>query len=78
MVFLKLPQEALCFLELRQCLQRTSRVASGKSGLLSSFEGHLGIPQEVLQWNRASFHVQGAMSWFFSSYGGKLGVPLEL
>ena len=34
----------------------------GKSGLLSSFEGHLGIPQEVLQWNRASFHIQGVMS----------------
>jgi len=39
--------------------QGASCVASGKSGLLSSFKGHLGIPQEELQWNRASFHVGG-------------------
>ena len=30
------------------------------------------------EWNRASFCVEGGMSWFFSSYGSKLGVPLEL
>ena len=30
------------------------------------------------QWKRASSRIEGRISWFFSSCGRKLGVPLEL
>ena len=30
------------------------------------------------QWERASSHIEGRISWFFSSCTRKLGVPLEL
>ena len=33
---------------------------------------------ETLQQKRASLRVEGRISWFFLSYGRKLGVPLEL
>ena len=39
--------------------------ASGKSGLLSNCEGHLGIPIESLQWNRASSRVESVKSVYF-------------
>ena len=32
-----------------------------KSGLLSSFEWHIRNPQEVLQWNMASFCIEVGM-----------------
>ena len=35
-----------------------SHVVSGKSGIRSSCEGHLGIPLELVQWIRASSHVE--------------------
>ena len=37
-----------------------------------------GIYLETLQQQRASSCVEGRISWFFSSCGRKLGVPLEL
>ena len=45
-------------LELWQVHQGASYVASEKSGLLSSSEGHLGIPQEKLHWNKASLCLE--------------------
>ena len=33
---------------------------------------------EMLQWKRASFRVEGIISWFFSCCGRTIGVPLEL
>jgi len=33
---------------------------------------------QTLLWKRASFCVEGRISWFFSSCGGKLEVPLKL
>ena len=36
--------------------------ASGKSGLLSSCEGHLGIPIKSLQQNRTSSRVESVKS----------------
>ena len=36
------------------------------------------ISLETLQWERASYHVEGRISWFLWSCGGKLRVPLEL
>ena len=38
----------------------------------------MGIPFDVLQGNRASSHVDGGISWFFSMCSRKLGFPLEL
>ena len=45
--------------------QGTFRVVSGKSSLLSSFEREVKIALEVLQGNRASSRVEGAISWVF-------------
>ena len=36
------------------------------------------ISLETLQRKRASSRVEGRISWFLSSGGGKLRVPLEL
>ena len=47
------------------------------SSTLSCFKRECGISLETLLWERASSHVEGRISWFFSSCGGKLGVPLE-
>ena len=33
---------------------------------------------EALQEERASSHVDGEISWFVSSCGGRLGVPLQV
>ena len=52
-------------LELRWGPQGTSRVASGKSSLLSSFEKEANIALEVLQGNRASSGVEGGNLAFF-------------
>ena len=46
-------------LELRWGPQGTSRVASGKSSLLSSFQSVSGIALESLQGNGASSHSEG-------------------
>ena len=43
-----------------------------------SREGEPGIALELLQGNLAFSHVEGRIWWFFSSWEGKLGVPLEL
>ena len=48
------------------------------SSTLSRFERERGIPLKTLLWKRASSRVEGRISWFFSSCGGKLGVPLML
>ena len=48
MVFLEFHREVLIPLELRRGPQGTFNVASGKSGLCLSFEGHLRIPLESL------------------------------
>ena len=47
------------------------------SSTLSRFMGERGIPLETLLWKRASSRVEGRISWFFWSCGGKLGFPLE-
>ena len=57
--------------------QGHSHVASGNSGNLSSFEGHLGIPVESLQRNRASSRVEAENSGLLSSCDRDLGVPIE-
>ena len=36
-----------------------------------------GISLEMLQQKRASSGIEGRISWFFSSCGRKLGVPLK-
>ena len=46
--------------------------------LLSNFEREFGIALEALQGKRASSHVEGEISWFFSSCLGTLEVPLNL
>ena len=49
-----------------------------ESSLLSSFEWELGIAFEALQEKRASSRVDGEISWFVSSCGLRLGVPLQV
>ena len=71
--FLSLSGDLGVPLELRQGPQGTFRVASGKSSLLSSFEKEVNIALEVLQGNRASSGVEGAILHFFSSCGGSMG-----
>jgi len=56
-------------LELRWGPQGTSHVASGKSSLLSSFQGVHGIALKSLLGNGASSHIEGRISWCFSSCG---------
>ena len=46
--------------------------------ILVAFKRKRGIRLETLLWKRASSHVEGRISWFFSSCGRKLEVPLEL
>ena len=40
--------------------------------------GKVGFPSRHCKWTRASSHVEGRVSWFFSSCGRKHGVPLKL
>ena len=53
-------------------------VASRVSSTLLHFRRESGICLETLLWNWASSRVEGRISWFFSSCGRKLGVPLKL
>ena len=46
------------YLALPRGPEGASHVVSGKSGILSSCEGPLGIPLELVQWIRASSHVE--------------------
>ena len=65
-------------LELRQGCQGASHVASGKSGLLSSCEGHLGIPLELLPGNRGvSSRNEVGNSGLLSSCNRDLRVPIK-
>ena len=45
---------------------------------LSRLKREVGISLEMLQWKRTSSRFEGRISWFFSSWGRKLEVPLEL
>ena len=45
---------------------------------LSRFQRECGISLETLLWKMASFRVEGRISWFFSSCGGKLEVRPKL
>ena len=48
------------------------------SSTLSSSKRERGLSLETLQCLRASTSVQGRISWFAWTCGGKLRVPLEL
>ena len=48
------------------------------SRTISRVKRESGISLETPQWKRASCHVEGIISWIFSSCSGKLGVPLKL
>ena len=71
-MFLEFSRKLWIPLELQQGTKRTSRVASGKSSLLLSCEWKHGIALEVLQKNLFSSHIEGGISWFFSSCSGKI------
>ena len=43
-----------------------------------NFKRELGIALKALQEKMASSHVDGGISWFFSSCGGRLGTPLQV
>ena len=63
---------------MRQGPERASPLVSGKSGILSSCEGPLGIPIELGQGTRASFQVEVVNSGFLSSSDLDIGVPMEI
>ena len=65
---LKLPREP----------EGASHVVSVKSGILSSCEGPLGIPLELVQAARASSLVEVGNSVFLSSFDRDLRVPMEI
>ena len=50
-----------------------SNLVSGKSGLLWSCEGPLGIPFETLLWKRASSRLRGESCGIFQVAAGSLG-----
>ena len=74
--------------------QALSRVERWNSALLSScnrhllergsqasygvLRGNLGLLSRLCRKRMASSRGDGGISWFFSSYGGKFGVSLEL
>ena len=58
-------------LQLQRRTQGASRVAPGKSGLHSNYEGQCSIAFESQQGNRASRRVEGGISRSFSSWGRK-------
>ena len=76
-VFLQLCLEVWCSSWVVMGPQGPAHDASGNSGLLSSCEGHLGIPIELLQWNRASFCVEAGNSVLLSNCTRDLGIPIE-
>ena len=73
MVFLQLCLEIWCSSWVVMGPQGPAHDASGNSGLLSSCEGHLGIPIELLQWNRASSQVESVKSVYSPVGTGILG-----
>ena len=46
--------------------------------LVSVWDGELSIPHKSLQDNKDSSHIERGISSFFSSWGGKLRIPLQL
>ena len=72
MVFLGLRQKVGVLPELRWGTQGASRVASGKTYLLSSCKGKRRIALQSLQGKRASSRIEELISWCFSNCGGKM------
>ena len=58
--------------------ERASHVVSGKSGILSSCEGPLGILFELVQATRASSRDEAGNSGFLFSSDKDLRVPMEI
>ena len=65
-------------LELPWGPEGASHVVSGKSGILSSCEGPLGIPLELVRVIRASSRIEVGNSGFLSSSDRDLGVPMDI
>ena len=65
-------------LQLPQGREGDSHVVSGKSGILSSCEGPLGIPLELVQATGTAHRVEAGNSGFLSSSDRDLGVPMEI
>ena len=78
MVFLELRQEAWDSSRFATGTPGSARVASEKSGLFSSCEGHVGIPFESLQVNRAVSRVHSGNSVFLSGEDRDLGLPIRV
>ena len=65
-------------LQWRWVFRGSSWVASRVSRTLLRLKREGGISLETLQWKRASFYVEGRISWFFSSCSRKFRLSLEL
>ena len=59
-------------------MSRYSSVASRVSCTLLRHKREGGISLEMPHRKRASFRIEGRISWFLSSCGRKLRVPIEL
>ena len=64
-------------LECRRVYWGNFCVAYRMSSTLLRLKREGGISLETLQQKRASSGIEGRISWFFSSCGRKLGVPLK-
>ena len=72
------PPEALEFQGEPLGPEGASNLVSGKSGLLWTFEGPLGIPLELVQGTRASCRGEARDSGFLSCSDMDLRVPMEI
>ena len=70
--------ESVGSLQLSRRPEGASHVVSVKSGILSSCEGPLRIPLELVQATMASCRVDAGNSGFLSSSDRDLGVPMEI
>ena len=75
MVLLELWREVWLYLKLLGGTQGASRLAPGKSIILLSYEGELGIALESRQGNRASRCVEGGISRSSPVAAGNSGFP---
>ena len=78
MVFLELRREASGSSRIEMGPSVTTLIATEKSGLYSSCEGHIEIPLESLSANRALSRVQSVDSVFRIGIDRDLGLPIKL
>ena len=77
MVFLELWDELGYILELRRRWPFKTRVSSGKSGLLSSYEGHLSYQHKAWQGHMDASRGEAGDRGSHSSFHSDIGIPIN-